>query len=146
LQRLNKMAKKPIFKGLVIDENENLVDTTMVGDESCYVVDDAGFQRHIPSEYVDKQVLEHIAGMIEGHEDLLVEQAAKMLQQDDIFSRAMLEKQFKDMDKQFERILETGIPEDGIAYMGMTGFRIKINMHGDIINIEQPGMIGPDDE
>lgn len=140
------MAKKPIFKGLVIDENENLVDTTMVGDESCYVVDDAGFQRHIPSEYVDKQVLEHIAGMIEGHEDLLVEQAAKMLQQDDIFSRAMLEKQFKDMDKQFERILETGIPEDGIAYMGMTGFRIKINMHGDIINIEQPGMIGPDDE
>ena len=146
MQRLNKMAKKPIFKGLVIDENENLVDTTMVGDESCYVVDDAGFQRHIPSEYVDKQVLEHIAGMIEGHEDLLVEQAAKMLQQDDIFSRAMLEKQFKDMDKQFERILETGIPEDGIAYMGMTGFRIKINMHGDIINIEQPGMIGPDDE
>lgn len=144
--RINIMAKKPIFKGLVIDENENLVDTTMVGGESCYVVDDAGFQRHVPSEYVDKQVLEHIAGMIEGHEDLLVEQAAKMLQQDDIFSRAMLEKQFKDMDIQFERILETGIPEDAIAYMGMTGFRIKINVHGDIINIDQPGMIEPDNE
>jgi hypothetical protein len=140
------MDKKALFNGLVIDENDNLVETSYVGSEPCYVVDDAGFRRHIPSEQVDRQVLEMMKEMIQGHEDLLSEQAAKMMGQDDIFTRAMIESQFKQMDKQFERILETGIPEEGIAYMGMTGFRIRINMHGEVTELEQPGMISPEDE
>lgn len=140
------MAKKAIFAGLIIDENDNIVETTMVGTEPCYVVDDAGFRRHIPSHQVDLQVLNHMAEMIKGHEGELSEQAAKMLGQDDIFTRAMIETQFKQMDKQLERLMETGIPEEGITYMGMTGFRIRINHHGEVIEIHQPGMIAPEDE
>jgi hypothetical protein len=140
------MTKKALFAGLVIDEYEHIVETALVGDEPCYVVDDEGFRRHIPSEQVDRQVLKKMQEMIEGHEDLLSEQAAKMLGQDDIFTRAMLETQFKQMDQQFDRILETGIPEEGIAYMGMTGFRIRINVHGEVVDIEQPRMTDPGEE
>lgn len=140
------MAKKAIFAGLITDENNQVVETALVGNELCYVVDDAGFRRHIPSEHVDRQVLQKMAEMIVGHENLLSEQAAKMLGQDDIFTRAMIETQLKNMDTQFDRILETGIPEEGVAYMGMTGFRIRIDIHGDVIEIEQPGMVSPDDE
>lgn len=140
------MAKKAIFAGLIIDENNQIVETAFVGSDLCYVVDDAGFRRHIPSELVDRQVLEKMADMIQGHENLLSEQAAKMLGQDDIFTRAMIETQLKNMDNQFDRILEAGIPEEGVAYMGMTGFRIRIDVHGEVIEIEQPGMISPDDE
>jgi hypothetical protein len=140
------MAKKALFAGLVVDEYEHIVETAMVGTEPCYVVDDDGFRRHIPSEQVDRQVLKKMQEMIEGHEDILSEQAAKMLGQDDIFTRAMLETQFKQMDQQFDRILETGLPEESIAYMGMTGFRIRINVHGDVVDIEQPGMLDPGEE
>jgi hypothetical protein len=140
------MTKKAVFSGLVVDENDNIVETTLVGNDPCYVVDDDGFLRHIPSQHVDRQVLKHMASMIQGHEEVLSEQAAKMLGQDDIFTRAMIENQIKQMDQQFERIMEAGIPEDGIAYMGMTGFRIRINIHGDVLDIEQPGMINRDDE
>jgi hypothetical protein len=140
------MTKKALFAGLVSDEYEHIVETAMVGDEPCYVVDDDGFRRHIPSEHVDRQVLKKMQEMIEGHEDILSEQAAKMLGQDDIFTRAMLETQFKQMDQQFDRILETGLPEESIVYMGMTGFRIRINVHGDVVDIEQPGMIDPGEE
>ena len=140
------MAKRPLFTGLVIDEFDNLVESAWVGDEPCYVVDDDGFHRHISSEQVDRQVLQKMNEMIEGHEDLLSEQTAKMLGQDDIFSRAMIENQLKQMDQQFDKILETGIPEDGIAFMGMSGFRIRINVHGEVVEIVQPGMISPDDE
>ena len=140
------MPNKPIFQGLIVDEFDNPVEVAWVGGDPCYVVDDAGFRRHIPSEQVDRQVLQNMGEMIAGHEDLLSEQAAKMLGQDDIFTRAMIENQLKQMDKQFDRILETGIPEEGIAYMGMTGFRIRINVHGEVIEIEQPGMIAPEDE
>jgi hypothetical protein len=84
--------------------------------------------------------------MIEGHEDLIGDQTAKMLGQDDIFSRAMIEKQIRNIDQQFTALFETGIPEEVRAYMGMAGLRIKINVHGDIIEITQPGMIDPDSE
>ncbi|MBU0513054.1 MAG: hypothetical protein KJ638_15315 [Chloroflexi bacterium] len=135
------MPKQPLFAGLVIDEYDNPAETAYVGDEPCYVVNDAGFRRHIPSEQVDRHVLSKMREMIQGHEDILSEQAAKMLGQDDIFTRAMIETQLKQMDQQFDRILEAGIPEDGRAYMGMTGFRIRINVHGDVVEIEQPGMV-----
>ena len=140
------MPIKALFSGLIIDEDDNRVETTLVGNEPCYVVNDAGFRRHIPSELVDRQVLNKMAEMIEGHEGLLSEQAAKMLGQEDIFTKAMIENQLKQLDQQFDRILETGIPEEGVAYMGMTGFRIKINVHGDVLQIDQPGMIDPDSD
>jgi len=84
--------------------------------------------------------------MIQGHEGVLSEQAAKMLGQDDIFSRAMIEKQLKQMDQQYDRIIDQSIPEESLAYMGMIGFRIKINLHGEVIDLQQPGMIAPEDE
>ncbi len=52
------MPRQPLFAGLVVDEADHPVGTAMVGDEPCYVVDDGGFHRHIPSEQVDRQVLE----------------------------------------------------------------------------------------
>jgi hypothetical protein len=134
------MVRKALFEGLVFDENDNPVRVVYVGEEPCYVVDDAGFLRHIPSEQVDRQVLDSMHEMIEGHEDIISEQAAKMLGQDDIFSVAMLANQLKQIEEQFEALLETGIPEEGRAYMGMMGFRVRINLHGEVLAVEQPGM------
>ena len=135
------MAVKPLFEGLVIDEKDNVVEVSYVGDEPCYIVDDMGFRRHIPTEQVDRKVLESMGEMIEGHEDFLGEQTAKMLGQEDIFSQALISSQLKNIDKQFENLFKSGIPEDARTYMGMMGFRIRIDVHGEIIDIDQPGII-----
>jgi hypothetical protein len=140
------MPRQALFAGLVVDEAENPVEVVYVGDEPCYVVDDGGFLRHIPSEQVDRQVLQQMRELIEGHEGLISEQAAKMLGQEDIFTVAMLESQLKNMDKQFETILNSGIPEEGRAYMGLMGFRVKVNVHGDVLEVNQPGTAAPDEE
>lgn len=138
------MPNQPLFQGLVIDEMGNIADTALVGGEPCYVVDDAGFRRHIPSEQVDRVVLSQIADMMKGSEEFLSEQTAKMIGQEDIFTRAMLENQLKNIDKQFDQLLQTGIPEDMRIYLGMMGFRIVINVHGEVIRVEQPS--APDGE
>jgi len=135
------MPRQPLFAGLIYDENDQPVQVSYVGDEPCYVVDDFGFHRHIASEQVDRQVLQMMTSQIEGSEGVVAEQAAKMLGQTDIFSRAMIENQLKNIEKQIETVLATGIPEEGRAYMGMLGFRIRINVHGEIIGIEQPGAV-----
>ncbi len=140
------MPRSPLFANLVFDENDNPVETAYVGDEPMYVVNDSGFRRHIPSEQVDRQVLGMMRELIQGNEGLLAQQAAQMTGQDDIFSRAMLESQFKNIDKQFDQVLELGIPEEGRAYLGMMGFRIRIDMHGQVLEVIQPGTSGPEDE
>jgi len=140
------VARKALFDGLVIDENDRPVKVAYVGEEPCYVVNDAGFLRHIPSELVDRQVLKHMLEQIEGNEQIISQQTAKMLGQEDIFTQAMIERQLKHLDQQIETLLETGIPEEGRAYMGMMGFQIRINLHGEVIDVNQPGTIDPDQE
>jgi hypothetical protein len=132
------VPKQPLFAGLVVDESDHPVETAIVGGEPYYVVDDAGFRRHIPSEQVDRQVLETMRQQISGNEDMLSEQAAKLLGTEDIFSKAMLENQLKNIDKQFDMILETGIPEESRAFMGMSGFKVVINVHGEVVRLDQP--------
>jgi len=136
---------QPLFAGLVIDEYDNPVETAQVGNESFYVVVDAGFRRHIPSEFVDRQVLDLLKEQITGHEDILSEQTALMLGQEDLFSKAIIENQLKNIDKQLELLLQTGIPEAGRAYMGMMGFKVIIDFHGNILRVEQPGRIADDE-
>jgi hypothetical protein len=134
------MPRQPLFASLVIDEFGNVAESALIGDEPCYVVDDAGFRRHIPAEQVDRQVLGQIMESMKGSEEYLSEQTAKMLGQEDIFSRAMIEQQLKNIDKQFDQLMQAGIPEDMRAYLGMTGFRIIINVHGEVVRVEQPGI------
>ena len=140
------MTRKALFSGLVVDENDQPVSTTTIGEEPCYIVDDAGFKRHIPAEQVDRAVLEMMRAQISGNEDMLTDHAAKMLGTEDIFSKALLESQLKNIDKQFEALLEAGIPEAGRAYMGMSGFKVVINVHGEVVRLDQPAASEEGDE
>jgi hypothetical protein len=136
------MPRQPLFAGLVLDEYGNVAESALVGDEPCYVVNDAGFRRHIPAEQVDRQVLGQIADLMKGSEDILSEQTAKMLGQEDVFTKAAIEQQLKNIDKQFDQLMQAGIPEDMRVYLGMVGFKVIINMHGEVLKVDQPGTAG----
>ena len=138
------MPRHALFAGLVVDENDHAVESADVGGEPFYVVDDAGFKRHIPAAQIDRQVLQHMQDMMKGSEGMISEQAAKMLGQEDIFSKAMIELQLKNIDQQFETLMQQGIPEAGRTYLGMLGFKIVIDLHGEVLRIEQPSAPGPD--
>lgn len=140
------MADKPLFSGLVFDENDQPVGIAYVGGEAFYVVNDSGFHRHISSEDVDRQILRNMLEQMKGHEDIVTEQTTKMLGQDDIFTRAIIQNQLKHIDEQIDVLFKTGIPEDGRQYMGMMGFRVIINIHGELIKFDQPGSISGDED
>lgn len=133
------MAHKALFAGLVFDEADRPAETAFVGDEPCYVVDDAGFRRHLPSEPIDRQVLREIASLVRGNEDALSAQTAKIMGSDDPFSRAIIEKQLKNLDQQFDALFEVGFPEEMRAYLGMTGFKVVIDYSGQVVSLTQPG-------
>jgi hypothetical protein len=43
------------------------------------------------------------------------------------------------------KIMEMGLPEDARTMLGMMGFKIIVNMHGEVVNLEMPGQIGGDE-
>jgi hypothetical protein len=139
------MPGQPLFAGLVVDESDRPVETAIVGNEAFYVIDDAGFHRHIPSEQVDRQVLAQIGSFVKGHENELSTQTAKMLGQDDIFSKALIENQLKNIDQQFDALIQTGIPEELRAYLGMAGFKVVVNFHGEVQRLDQPSSAADDE-
>jgi hypothetical protein len=93
---------------------------------------------------VDRQVLAAMHEMMKGSESLLSAQTAKMLGQEDLFSRAAIEQQLKNIEQQFDALMQAGIPEEGRAYLGMLGFKVVINHHGEVVKVEQPA--AADDE
>jgi hypothetical protein len=127
---------------LVIDAEDDPVDVVEIGGEAFYVVDDDGFLRHIESETVDRQVLNELYSLIDGNEELISLGTMRMLGQEDIFTKAAIEESLRKADQQFEALLQTGLPEDMLAWLGMMGFQVRIDVHGDVLEVIQPA--GPD--
>lgn len=140
------MASKALFYGLVYDENDKMLQTEQVGAESFYIMDDNGFKRYISSEPVDRQVLNQFTSQIAGNEDYLSEQAATMMGKDDIFTKAVLVTQLKNIDQQLNYLFTSGIPEDALGYLGMMGMKIVLDHHGDIIEMRLPSGTAEDNE
>lgn len=135
------MARNALFSGLVYDERELPVEVSLVGTDAYYIVDDNGFLRHIEAESVDRQVLAIFIQQLQENKDLAVDQALKMLGKDDLFTKAAIDASMRNID--MDQIIEQGIPEQARNMMGMLGFRIIINHHGEIVRMDQPVM--PDD-
>ena len=140
------MASKAFFSGVIYDENDNLIDTVTIGNDAFYVVDDYGFKRHIDSREVDEKVFRLFTDQINGNEEYLANAAANMTGQTDLFSMAMFKSQLKNIDKEIESLFKQGPPKGMTEFLGMSGFKVNIDLHGDIVNVKMPSIGDGSDE
>lgn len=136
------MALQAMFAGLVYDEYENLAETAVIGGEAQYVVDDDGFRRHIDAETVDRQILAFFLDQLEQNRDLAVQQALQMLGSDDFMTKAAVDASLRNIN--MEQIIAQGVPAQARDMLGMLGFRVIINLHGDVVKLDQPA--APEDD
>ena len=128
------MAPTAMFSGLVVDENGRAAEVGYVGADACYVVYDDDFRRHIDAAQVDRQVLRFMREQVEGNRQMAVGAMLEMMGRDDIFTKAAVESTIDNM----EDAVGQPIPEDARQWLGMLGFRIQIDFHGDVIDIQMP--------
>ncbi len=133
--------RQALFEGLVFNENNEPADVFYVGDEPNYVILDAGFRRHVASEHVDRQVLRWLQEQVFANRELVTEGMLAMLGKDDLFTKAMIDASIQNMD----RLIEQGLPDDARTWLGMFGFRIIVDIHGDVIRTELPAQEAPDE-
>lgn len=129
------MGSKAVFAGIVFDESGRTLDVTVVGGEAQYVIDDDGFLRHIDAASVDRQVLAVIQEQINTNKDIVEEGIMRMLDNYDLFTKAAIDASIKNIDQ----VLERGIPDDARLWLGMMGFRVVVNVHGEVVKLDMPG-------
>jgi hypothetical protein len=101
------------------------------------VIDDAGFRRHVEAAHIDRQVLAAMQAQIDANKDALEEGMLKMLGQADLFTKAAIDSSLGHVD----RLLQNGLPLEARQWLGLMGFRVVVDVHGDVVNIEGGGMI-----
>ncbi len=140
------MARQAFFTGLIYDDNDNLLETATIGNDSFYIVDDSGFRRHIDSREVDEKIVRLFTDQIDGNEEYLANAAANMTGKTDLFSMAMFKSQLKNIDKEIEAMFRQGPPPGLAEFLGMAGFKVNIDMHGNIVNVIMPQAPDSDDQ
>ena len=140
------MANKAFFTGLIYDENENLIESVTIGNEAFYVVDDCGFKRHIDSREVDEKIVRLFTDQINGNEEYLANAAANMTGKNDLFSMVMFKNSLMNIDKEIEAMFRQGPPPGLAEFLGMSGFRVNIDIHGNITNVNMPSSPADDPE
>ena len=127
-------ARTALFAGLVQDEDGMPVDTVMVGDVPNYVVEVDGFRRHVEAEAVDRQVIELLREQFMEHREIATQAMLQMLGKDDLFTKAMIDASIKNMDQ----VIHHGLPEGARAWLGMLGFRVILDTHGEVVRLDMP--------
>jgi hypothetical protein len=134
--------RQALFAGLVYDENGNVLETTFIGAEPQYVILDDGFRRHVASEIIDRQVIEWLQQQALANKEMVSEGIMSMLGKDDLFTKAMVDASLGRMDQ----VIEQGLPDDARIMLGMMGFKIVVNIHGELVSLDMPAQEMPGDE
>ena len=140
------MSKKALFAGLVVDEDGRPVEPATIGDEAFYIVDDAGFKRHVPAEDIDRTVLSELRDQTLANRDAVTEGAMKMMGQEDLFTKAMIDSSLNNLDSHFSKLMDAGLPEQARQWLGMLGFRVVVNYHGEVVRLDSPGIASDEGE
>lgn len=134
--------RQALFGGLVYDEVGNPVETGFVGQEPQYVILDGDFKRHVAAQDLDRQVINWIQEQAAANKDLVSAQIMQFLGKDDLFTKAMIDSSISRME---EQVMQQGLPDDAKTMLGMMGFKIVVNFHGELVNLEMPAQETPGD-
>jgi len=132
--------REPFFAGLVYNEEGQPVEVVRVGGESFYAIPDGDFLRHIEAIEVDRRAMVHLKEMLLPMKDALVEGVMQMTGSDDPFSRAAIGMSIENMERVLEAESGLAYTEDVRLWLGVSGFRVVVDVHGEVVRVDLPGM------
>ena len=135
---MSDVVRRALFADLVFNEEGEPASVVIIGDVPHYAVPDGDFLRHVEAEHVDRQIVAAIQERVLAMRDMVTEGLIHMLGEDDLFTRPSIEHAIEHMD----RILEPGaVDVDELrTALWMTGFRATVDVHGELVHLELPGL------
>ena len=131
-----------MFGGLVFNQQGQPAEVAYIGSEAHYVILDDDFRRHVAASDIDRQALLRLREMMEPFKDQAVVEMMRMMGKEDLFTKAMIDSSLKN----WEQALGQPIPEDMRAWLGMLGFRLTVDIHGEVVEMNLPSQMSDDEE
>jgi len=137
-------VRRALFADLVFNEEGQRAKAVYVGETPHYAVPDGDFMRHVEAEHVDRQIVAALKERIMPMRDTIVEGVAHMLGEENLFTRPSIEHAIENLD----RILEPGaVDADELrTALWMTKFRAIVDVHGQVVKLDIPGLEGEEYE
>lgn len=132
------------FEGLIETEDGAPVAVTAVGQTEYYVIDDAGFKRHVEAAEVDRVVLGQFLEQMQEHRDEASQAMMKLMGSEDLFTKAAVDSTLKNVN--VEQMLGQRLPPEARQWLGMLGLKVVIDYHGEVVRVDMPAAAEPDDE
>jgi len=131
---LSERERQAVFAGLIQNEAGEPVEVAYVGGEAFYAIPDGDFRRHVEANKVDEEVLRRLREQFEGIEDQIAAGVMQFLGKEDLFTKASIDMALKNFDQAFRR----ADPEQWKPWLGMMGFLVVVDVHGEVVRIESP--------
>lgn len=131
---MTEQEHQAIFAGLIQNEAGEPVEVAYLGEEPFYAIPDGEFRRHVEASEVDEQVLRMLREQFEGMEDQIAAGVMQFLGKEDLFTKASIDMALKNFDQAFRK----ADPEQWKPWLGMLGFCVVVNVHGEVVHIESP--------
>ena len=132
------------FEGLVETEDGVPAEVVTVGDTDYYVIDDAGFKRHVEAAEVDRVVLAQFLEQMQEHRDEASQAMMQMMGSADLFTKAAVDSTLKNVS--VDQMLGQRLPPEARQWLAMLGLRVVIDYHGDVVRVDMPAAPEGDDE
>jgi hypothetical protein len=134
--------RRAYFPGLVYNQQGRLAEVVFIGGVAHYAIPDDGFLRHVECWAVDQVVIASLREQVTSVQDELVRAMLQMLGKDDLFTKAALDASIRNMEKS---ILQSD-PDQWAPWLKLYGFRIVVDVHGEVVEIMYPQQASEDDE
>lgn len=133
---------RALFPSLVENEEGEPAEVVYIGGVAHYAIPDRGFRRHVEARLVDDAVLAYLQEQVDPVRDELVRALLGMLGNDDIFTMAAVDASLRNLGDSMRR----ANPEQWAPWLRALGFRIIVDVHGNVVNLVYPASMGPDDD
>jgi hypothetical protein len=134
--------RKAVFPGLVYNQAGEEAPVVSIGGVAHYAIPDDGFMRHVEAFRVDNAVIAALQEQMLPMREELVQQILEMMGTDDILAKAALEASIRNMGQSIRQ----SDPDQWAPLLRVYGFRIVVDVHGQVIEIIQPSPPGAEDE
>jgi len=136
------IERQALFAGLVYNEKGEPAELRYIGGVAHYAIPDDGFMRHVEASAIDSAVLGMIKEQITSMQEEVVRGMLAMIGKDDIFTKAAIDASIRNLESNVRH----SDPNQWLPWLRLLGFRIVVNVHGEVVQLIYPEQPSGDDE
>jgi hypothetical protein len=131
-----------LFAGLVYNEQGRPAEVTYIGGVAHYAIPDDGFMRHVEASRIDGAVITQMKAQITSNQDEVVRGMMQMMGKDDLFTKAAIDASIRNM----EQNIRQSDSNQWLPWLRLMGFRVVVNVHGEVVQVMYPSQTDEDGE